>query len=156
MWLFTCLSWHHLVKRRFFPYKWSRQRPTDIYMSLASDYEVYYIDLHVLIQRLCYLCLEKLAAVSPVSYPAFKITGVTQSPLQYHMNFRTHIFFHFCNKSVLARFNCHLDTANSHSGRGGLKWGISQIRLACDHVCGGGLSWWLMWEEPAHCGRCHP
>lgn len=62
-------------------------------MSLALDYDVYYIDLHVLIQRLCYLCLEKLAAVSPVSYPAFKITGVTQSPLQYYMNFQTHIFF---------------------------------------------------------------
>lgn len=62
-------------------------------MSLALDYEVYYIDLHVLIQRLCYLCLEKLAAVSPVPCPSFKITGVTQSPLQYHMNFQTHIFF---------------------------------------------------------------
>ena len=64
------------------------------YMSLALDYEVYYIDLHVLIQRLCYLCLEKLATVSPVS-SFFKITGATQSSLQYHMNFKTHFFFSF-------------------------------------------------------------
>lgn len=61
-------------------------------MSLALDYEVYYIDLHVLIQRLCYLSLEKLAAVSPVTCPSFKITGATHSPLQYHMNFQIHFF----------------------------------------------------------------
>lgn len=66
--------------------------------------QVYSSELYVLMPRPCYLCLKKLATVSPITRPSFKITGATQSRWKWMpMNFQTH-FFHLWNKGVLVSF----------------------------------------------------
>lgn len=58
--------------------------------------------------------------------------------------------------TVLVSFYHQLDTTESNLGRGNLKVGIVQIRLACGHHCER-LSWWmtdvqglnLLWVEPS-------
>lgn len=100
------------------------------------DSQAYSTDLHVLMLRPHYLCLKKLATVSPITCPSFKMIGVTQSPWKCQWILRPTVSSISEVKVSWWALNYHLDTTNSHLRRGRLNGGIAQTRLACSHTCG--------------------
>lgn len=48
-------------------------------------------------------------------------------------------------------FGCELDTHKKREN-----WEIFSIRLSYGNVCEAVIHCWVMWEDVAHCGWCHP